>query len=178
MAKAIRLFGTLRPVDSHERLLASDVVDRIVAACDVELAPCSRDESTTLVAELLGAYPGLRAAAMSAEAQRDFKLYCIKLQEAFLRFSFPIGKAIVNGGTGVPARQKFKPQPSDIVAMGEAEERKRHDLKAMALRHRTEAERRERARAAEVEFERSRGTPEHRAQVVARLLPLLRETAA
>ena len=178
MAKAIRLFGTLRPVDSHDSLLASGDVDRIIAACDAELAPCTRDESTTLVAELLGAYPGLRASAMSAEAQRDFKLYCIKLQEAFLRFSFPIGKIIVNGGTGVPARQKFKPQPSDIVAMGEAEERKRHDLKAMALRHRTEAERRERERQAEAAFERSRATPAQRAEYVARLLAQFKGKAA
>ena len=168
MARAIREFGTLRLLSESERLLAPDAVDRIVAACDAELAPCTRDESTTLVAELLTAHPVLRGSDL-----QKFKLCCIEFQEAFARFSFAVGTATILAST-----HRKRLRPSDIVAMGEAEERKRHDLKAMALRHRTEAERRERARAAEAAFERSRGTPEHRAQVVARLLPLLRRTAA
>lgn len=162
MAKAIRMFGNLEHVSQATRLIATADADRIEAAIDADLQPCSRDQASTLVAELLGAYPGLVASKDgSTESYREFQLYAVKLCEAFKEFSYSVGKAIVHGGTGIPAKVAYKPQPSDVVKFGAIERDKRINVKTMVQRHRAEAIRR--AEEAEEEQKYSRGDPADRA---------------
>lgn len=171
MAKAMRLFGDVQSVTERTQLLNPADAHRLIAAVDADLVPCTDAQAATLVAELLGAYPGVLA---GKDGERDFKIYNIKLHEAFKVFSFRIGKAIVHGGTGVPSKQQFRPQPSDVVTFGKAEVSKRLNVKTMCLRHLAEVERREKERAEEADRERSWGTPERRQQVVAKALNSLR----
>jgi len=162
MAKAMRLFSRLEMVNENTRLIDPDSAARIIATVDRDLQPCSREQATGLVAELLGAYPGLTIAARSPEELRDFKVYTVKLFEAFSTFGFAIGKAAVHGGSGIPAKQRYKPQPSDVVEFCKAEAERRLDVKTMAQRHMAEAKR----RAAEREEEkRYATTPEQRRRV-------------
>lgn len=164
------MFGTnLTHVTPQTRLISPIDCDRIEASIDYDLQPCTRDQGSTLVAELLAAYPGVVASKDgSSESYREFQLYAIKLCEAFVTFSFAIGKAIVHGGTGVPSLVQFKPQPSDIVKFGMAEKDKRLNVKTMAQRHREEAKRRE--REAEDEKKYDDGDADGRKQRVADLI--------
>lgn len=162
MAKAMRVFSRLEPVTEYTRLIDPDSAARIIATVDRDLQPCSREQATSLVAELLGAYPGIAAASRSSEEVRDFKLYTVKLFEAFSLFSFAIGKCAVHGGSGIPAKQRFKPQPSDIVEFCTAEKVRRLDVKTMAQRHLAEAKRRGDAAAEDAKY---RLSPEAKARV-------------
>ena len=167
------MFPAIRSVSSSERLLAPADIARIVVSVDAQLVPCTRDQATSLVAELFGAYPSLGLDRKRDGNDADFKLYAVKLHEAFSQFSYAIGKAIVNGGTGVPAKTQYRPQPSDVVAFGKAEVERRLSAKTMALRHRAEAERREQARIEEADWERNRPDRERRmAQVAAEIARL------
>ena len=162
MAKAIRMFGNLESVTYNTRLISPTDCDRIEASIDVDLRQCTGDQASTLVAKLLGAYPGLVASKDGSQASyREFQLYAVKLSEAFKEFSFSVGKAIVHGGTGIPAKVAYKPQPSDVVKFGAIERDKRVNVKTMAQRHRAEAIR----RAEEIEDDQkySWGDPADRA---------------
>lgn len=101
---------------------------------------------------------------------KDFALYTLKLHEAFSQFSYAIGLAIVHGGTGLPAKNPYKPKPADVVAFGNAERDKLLNTKSMAQRHIAEARRRAEAKAKEAEFERNRPSAERRAEQVRELL--------
>lgn len=142
MAKATRLLGTLAPVTDHTRVIAPADCDRIIAAVDDQTKPCTQQQASGFVARLIFAYPGLALAGRTPGEERDFQRYTVKLHEAFSVFSYPIGEAIVHGGTGVPAAVAYKPQPSDIVAFGKKEMEKLRTVKAMAMRHLAEAKRR------------------------------------
>lgn len=155
------MFGNLEMVTAHTRLISPIDCDRIEASIDADLRPCTREEGTTLVAELLGAYPDFLNTRRSPEEQRDFQVYALKLLEAFLQFSWSIGKAMVHGGTGIPAKVQFKPRATDIITHGQAEKDRRINVKTMAQRHRAEAIRR--AEEAEEEQKYSWGDPADRA---------------
>ena len=142
MAKALRMFSKPEPVNEYTRLINPLDADRIVASVDERLRPCTRSQSTTLVAQLIGCYPGVLTAKRNDDEQREFELWTLKLQEAFSVFSYDIGKAIVHGGTGVPSKQRYRPQPSDIAEFGQREVDKLQAVKLMAQRHKAEAARR------------------------------------
>ena len=148
-------------VTTHTRLISPIDCDRIEASIDADLQPCTREQGTTLVAELLGAYPDFLNTRRSTEEQRDFQVYALKLLEAFLQFSWSIGKAIVHGGTGIPAKVQFKPRATDIITHGQAEKDSRINVKTMVQRHRAESIRR--AEEAEEEQKYSWGDPADRA---------------
>lgn len=149
-------------VTHNTRLINALDCDRIEASIDADLRPCTGDQASTLVAELLGAYPGLVASKDGSQASyREFQLYAVKLCEAFKEFSYSVGKAIVHGGTGIPAKVAYKPQPSDVVKFGTIERDKRINTKTMVQRHRAEAIRR--AEEAEEEQKYSWGDPADRA---------------
>ena len=137
------MFGNLEMVTAHTRLISPTDCDRIETSIDEDLRGCTREEGTTLVAELLGAYPDFLNTRRSTEEQRDFQVYALKLLEAFMQFSWSIGKAIVHGGTGIPAKVQFKPRATDIITHGQAEKDRRINVKTMVQRHRAEAKRRE-----------------------------------
>jgi hypothetical protein len=171
------MFGTLNPVNETTALLRPDDARRIIAALTEDLQPCSKSQATTLVAELVSAYPGLTQVNRNEAERAQFAAYTIKLFEAFSRFSYAIGKAIVHGGAGVPARVNYRPQPSDIVTFGEREELRRQDAKTMAQRHLREADKRERQRADDAILEKSRGSAEQRRRQVETLLAGFKATA-
>lgn len=155
------MFGNLEMVTANTRLISHIDCDRIEASIDADLRPCTREQGTTLVAELLGAYPDFLNTRRCTEEQRDFQVYALKLLEAFLQFSWSIGKAIVHGGTGIPAKVQFKPRATDIITHGQAEKDRRINVKTMVQRHRDEAIRR--AEEAEEEEKYSWGDPADRA---------------
>lgn len=174
LAKAIRLFSELQPVAENSRLIDPADAARIIAAIDETLKPCSQNEAATLVAELIGCYPELSMAKADAAQSKDFRLYTVKVLEAFSQFSFAIGKAICHGGTGLPAQSPYRPKPADVVTFGKAEEAKRLNAKTMAQRHMAEHARRAAEREEEARFNASRSSPEERARKVQALLGTLR----
>jgi hypothetical protein len=157
MAKALRMFGTIQTVTYATPLIAEVDAARIEAAIDQSLVKCTQHQATTLVVELLGAYPDFVNTRRSEDDERDYKIYLVKLVEAMMQFSPDIGKAAVHGGTGIPAKMSFKPRATDIILFGKAELEKRQNVKTMLARHRAEAERRRKEKAAEKDFTR---TPE------------------
>jgi hypothetical protein len=142
MAKALAMFHEWKPVNEHTRLIHPDGARRLIATVDTDLRPCSRDECTTLVAKLVGAYPELA----KRNHDPDYKVYLNHLFEAFQQFSFAIGQEIVHGGTGLPADLSYTPKPADIVKFGKALVDKRVTARAMALAHLKEYEEREKRR--------------------------------
>lgn len=144
--------------------------DRIIAGVDDALMPCSRNEAATLVAQLIGAYPDVLMMRDDPATSKDFKLYTLKLHEAFSQFSLRVGEAIVHGGTGLPAQNPYRPKPADVVAFGKKHVDMLVNTKSMAQRHLAEARRRREEKAAEEEFARNRPSLEARKEQVARLL--------
>lgn len=145
MARATRLLGAVQPVNEYTSLISPADADRIAATVDAQLISCTRNEASSLVVELLGAYPEivLMRNDRTDGAEQSYKLYTIKLFEAFADYSYAIGKLIVDGGKeGVPARQKYRPQPSDIHDCAKIHIGRLQNVKTMALRHKAEAERR------------------------------------
>lgn len=174
MAKALRVFSRLETVDQRTQLIDPDSAQRIIATVDRDLLPVTREQATSLVAELLGAYPGVKGNLASDEQRRDFQVYTVKLFEAFSAYSFVIGKAAVHGATGIPSKQRFKPQPSDIVDFCEAEKHRRLDVKTMAQRHIAESQRRQRERAEAAELAKGQVSPEQRKAFVEQTLKSFR----
>jgi len=168
--RAKKIFPKIEPVTACTRLIDPDSAARIIATVDRDLQPCTRVQATSLVAELFGAYPSLTVTSRSDEEIRDFKLYTVKMFEAFSMFGFAIGKAAVHGGSGIPAKQRYKPQPSDVVEFCKAESERRLDVKTMAQRHLAESKR----RAAEREEEKRYATTPEQRQRVADLAASLR----
>lgn len=170
------MLGTLAPVTQNGRLIDPQDCRRIIAACDRDMVPCTRDECTTLVAELIGCYPDIQQ-KMAYSRNVDTVIYVAKMNEAMAQFSWAIGKAIVNGGTGLPAKNPYKPKPADIVSFGEAELAKRQNVKTMAQRHLAEAARREKEAADEQRYQDLARTPEERRAAVARIMQTFRKSA-
>lgn len=144
--------------------------DRIIAGVDDALVPCSRNEAATLVAQLIGAYPDVLMMRDDPSTSKDFKLYTLKLHEAFSQFSLRVGESIVHGGTGLPAQNPYRPKPADVVAFGKKHVDMLINTKSMAQRHLAEARRRREEKAAEAELARRRPSAERRAEQVRELL--------
>lgn len=164
MQKATSLLGKLDEVTEKTRLIQIADAERIIAGVDERMAPCSRNQTATLVAQLIGAYPDIAMMRDDPSTSKDFALYTLKLHEAFSQFSYAIGLAIVHGGTGLPAKNPYKPKPADVIAFGNAERDKLLNTKSMAQRHIAEARRRAQAKAIEAEFERNRPSADERAR--------------
>lgn len=170
MQRATSLLGKLDDVTEKTQLVQIPDAERIIAGVDARMQPCTRNEAATLVAQLIGAYPDIAMMRDDPSTSKDFALYTLKLHEAFSQFSYAIGLAIVHGGTGLPAKNPYKPKPADVVAFGNAERDKLLNTKSMAQRHIAEARRRAEAKAKEAEFERNRPSAERRAEQVRELL--------
>lgn len=170
MAKAVRLFGKIEEVTDRTQLLRVEDAHRLIAGVDERMTPCTRNEAATLVAQLIGAYPDLAMMRDDPSTSKDFTLYVLKLHEAFSQFSYAIGLAIVHGGTGLPAKNPYKPNPANVVKFGEAERDKLLAVKTMAQRHIAEAKRRAEEKAKAEHFERNRPSAERRAEQVRELL--------
>lgn len=169
------MLGTLAPVTGQTRLIGAGDCDRIGAAVDEHIRPCTSEQASGLVAKLIYAYPAISLANRTPEEDYNFRLYTVKLHEAFSVFSRAIGEAIVHGGTGVPSIVTYKPQPSDIVAFGKKELEKRLTVKAMATRHKREAERRAEAEAEERKYQ-CRVSPEKISELVGSLRAMAEES--
>ena len=152
MQKAVRMLGQIATVDQYTRLISPADADRIIATAERYLRPCTSDQAITLVAQLIAAYPNLQLERRDSAEQKNFQLYSIKLHEAFLMFSYEIGLQLVDGGRGIPSIQAYRPQPSDIRAMGEKLAGKYRDTIAMARLHKQEAFKRAARRAEEAKY--------------------------
>lgn len=164
--KALAMLGTLRTLADDEPLIPVESCQRVIATMTDDLQPCSPTDAQAFVALLLTAYPSIRQAI----DDRDWRHYNHRLAEAFQQFSPAICRVIVHGGTGVPAKQRYKPQPSDIVECGNAELARIQNAKTMAQRHLLERQRRDTAAAERAAFDASLPTVEQRREQVARLL--------
>lgn len=170
MAAAIQALGPLKPVTEYSRLISPEACDRVIANADAHMTPCSRDQASSLVAQLIHADPGLALDRRDDERERSFQAYALKLHEAFCVFSYAVGLQIVHGGTGVPATVPYRPKPSDVRATGDKIVGHIRDAKTMAQRHKAEAQRRENQRAEQAERQKSCGTAEQRKARVAALM--------
>ena len=155
------MFATVQPVTYSTPLMAPIDADRLIASVNAALKPCTREQASALVLELIAGYPQLILAKQDA----DTRLYQAKLLEAFAKYSHGIGKRIVNGADGIPGKVAFKPQPSDVVAFAEREQDKLRNVLTMAMRHKAEHQRRADDRARDQQC----GTPEQRKARVAAL---------
>ena len=160
----MKLLGKLSAVTSSTQLIHPADVDRIVEAAKRAEIPCTRAEATTLVAEIIAAYPGIKPDSNHPEKLRDFKAYSIKLFEAFSAYSYEIGKLATHGATGIPSINQYKPQPSDIVKFCESKLQPIRNASYMALKHREESRRRAEERARERTYDWAK-SPENRRKI-------------
>lgn len=169
MAKALRMFSNVAPVSEFTPLMAEVDAERMIATVDAYLQPCSVEQAASLVIELFASYPQLLAQKSSADskAAQDFKFYTAKVNQAFAKFSYGIGKRAVHAADGIPGQVAYKPQPSDIVSFANKEIAKLQNVKTMAIRH--VDEHRRRAAERNEQGRQQYGTPEERKARVAAL---------
>lgn len=106
------------------------VVDRI----DAEPKHCPHSEATELVALLLRNYPEFKA--------HDAKGYTMALFEIFSAYPQSIGLRVVDSVIGLPSKLKYTPKSAEVSQALTAEVKRRDLIRANALSHIRESERR------------------------------------
>jgi hypothetical protein len=165
MAKAERSLGELKPITSQSRLIDPDSCKRIIASFEADMAPATRDDLTSTVAELIACYRDL-SFSQDRSRQIEMQASVVKLAEAFSPYPAAVCKAAVHAATGIPATVKYWPKPHDVVTFCEALMLRRRTVIVMAQRHLDEA--RNRWRERKEESTQPQSTPEQRAAAVAR----------
>lgn len=160
--RAAQILDNEAPIGPRTQLLPAEVCKRVIERIDVEPARCDRSDATDFVAALLRCYPDFRA--------HDAKGYALALFDLFAAYPRSIGSRIVDPVSGLPSRLKFTPKIADVKEALEAEVKRRALIRANAVWHMREKERRDEERAKEAEFERNRPSAEQRAEQVRLLL--------
>ena len=152
--RAAQILDSEAPVGPRTQLVPAEVCRRVVERIDVEPARCERSDATDFVAALLRCYPDFKA--------HDAKGYALALFDLFAAYPRSIGSRVVDPVNGLPSRLKFTPKIADVKEALEAEVKRRALIRANALWHIREKERRDEERQAEAEFERNRPPAEER----------------
>lgn len=145
-----------------------EVCEQIVRRIDAEPRRCPQAEATELVAMLLRNYPEFKV--------HDAKGYTMALFELFSAYPKSIGTRVVDTVTGLPSRLKYTPKAAEVSEALVAEIKRRDLIRANALSHKRERDRRDESSRAEREFQAGRPSAEHRRQQVVELLRPFRET--
>lgn len=145
------MFGTMSTVHEHTPLVAEADQARIEATIDQQMAKCTQEQAARLVAQLL-AGAQTQSQNRTHEEERDFKLYVVKLAQAFMEIPFIVGEQAVHGGTGIPSKVPFKPMPSDVIAFAKTQVERLQNVKAMMTLHARERKRRADEKAREANY--------------------------
>lgn len=154
--RAAQILDSEAPIGPRTQLLPVEVCRRVVERIDVEPPRCDRADATDFVAALLRCYPDFKA--------HDAKGYALALFDLFAAYPRSIGSRVVDPVNGLPSRLKFTPKIADVKEALEVEVKRRALIRANAVWHMREKERRDEERAAEAEFERNRPSAEERAR--------------
>lgn len=115
-----------------------------------------------LTLRLLSCYPNL--------TPHEPERYAASLVATFAAFPPSVGRRVADPVRGLAARLKFSPSVFDVAEALKAEVERRTLIRANAMWHTQERERRERAAEAERDYQANRPSMEARAAQVARLL--------
>lgn len=134
----------------------------------IDREPMETDPATAneFARRLTACYPDLKPA--------DPERYALSLAKVFASYPESIGKRVVDPVNGLPGRLTYNPKPADVRKALEDELAKRRKIRANALWHVQEGERRAAARHREAEFQRNRPAAEQRRRTVDELLATLK----
>lgn len=134
----------------------------------IEREPMETDPAIAaeFAARLVACYPDLKPA--------DPKRYALSLTKVFASYPESLGRRVVDPVNGLPGRLAYNPKPADVRRALEDELSKRRIIRANALWHVQEGERRAAERHKREEFERNRPASEQRRRTVDELLATLK----
>lgn len=159
---ALKVLDTQDEVDGRTRLLPETVCQAVVARIDAENVPCDLNAAHQFTLKLIRNYPDLKP--------HDGKGYVLALDEIFAQYPATICAAVCDTNKGLPASLAFHPKSAQVKAACDAEKARIELIRANALWHGQERERRAKLRAAEAEYAHSKFTHEERKAQVDKLL--------
>lgn len=134
----------------------------------IDREPVETDPATAaeFAQRLVACYPDLKPA--------DPARYVVSLAKVFASYPESIGQRVVNPVTGLASLHAFNPKVADVTKALEAEMSRRRIIRANALWHVQEGERRAAKAHRDAEWERNRPDMEQRRRTVDELLATLK----
>lgn len=134
----------------------------------IDREPVETDPATAaeFARRLTACYPDLKPA--------DPERYALSLAKVFASYPESLGRRIVDVVSGLPSRLLFSPKVADVTRALEGEMSRRRIIRANALWHVQEGERRAAKAHQEAEWERNRPAAEQRRRTVDELLATLK----
>lgn len=149
-------------IGSHSQLLSQKACDALLGEIDRQPKTCSREEASEFVARLLRCYPDWKS--------RDPKGYVVALHQVFCAHPPMICQRIIDPVSGLPSTLKFTPKVADVAEALRLEARRLDIIRANAVSHNLERERRIQAQLADDEWKRSLPPIEERKRRIAAIL--------
>lgn len=134
----------------------------------IDREPAETDPATAaeFAQRLVACYPDLKPA--------DPQRYVLSLAKVFAAYPESIGRRVVDPVRGIPASLAYSPKVADVTKALEAEMTRRRIIRANALWHVQEGERRAAKAHRDAEWERNRPDMEQRRRTVDELLATLK----
>lgn len=134
----------------------------------IDREPVETDPGTAaeFAQRLVACYPDLKPA--------DPQRYALSLAKVFADYPESLGRRVVDPTWGLPSKLSYSPKVADLTKALEAEMSRRRIIRANALWHVQEGERRAAAAYKEQEFQRARADTETRRRQVDELLATLK----
>lgn len=169
LSEAARVLDDEAEVGARTQLVPVHVCRAVVERIDGEPHHCDQDTASTLTALLLRCWPDFKPA--------EHKAFVVALHKVFSAYPKSIGLRVVDPVKGLPSRLKFHPKVADVSEALRDEVKRRDLIRANALSHIRERERREAEAKADAAFEASRPDIEVRKRQAEELLARFRATA-
>lgn len=170
LERAVSLLDTDREVTPLTQLVPIDECRQVVMEIDTDSARVGPDRATDFTRRLLACYPNLKP--------HDVKGYTLALTAIFAAYPETICKRICDPVKGLPGRLTYLPNAGDLNGALDAEMKRRTLIRANAIWHLREHERRHGEAKERAETEARRGTAEYRAKVVKEALKINQMSAA
>lgn len=164
--KAVATLAIQDRITAATNLLPRPTALEIAAMIDRE--PTTTDPATAneFARRLIACYPDLKPA--------DPQRYVVSLAKVFASYPESLGRRVVDPAWGLPSKLSYSPKVADLTKALEAEMSRRRIIRANALWHVQEGERRAAKAHRDAEWERNRPDMEQRRRTVDELLATLK----
>ena len=154
LSEAARVLDDHTDIGARTQLVPVHVCRAVVERIDGEPLHCDQDTASTLTALLLRCWPDFKPA--------EHKAFVVALHKVFSAYPKSLGLRVVDPVNGLPSRLKFHPKVADVSEALRDEVKRRDLIRANALSHIRERERREVEAKAENEWLNNRPDAETR----------------
>lgn len=148
LSEAARILDDEAEIGARTQLVPVHVCHAVVERIDTEPHHCDQDSASTLTALLLRCWPDFKPA--------EHKAFVVALHKVFSAYPKSIGLRVVDPVKGLPSRLNFHPKVADVSEALRDEVKRRDLIRANALSHIRERERREEEARAETEWMHNR----------------------